>query len=956
MRLLPIALAFLLYFTTFASAASAVLGIDLGTEYIKAALVKPGVPLEIVLSKDSKRKEVSALAFKPPKGEIAVGSYPERSYGSDALALAARFPGDVYPNLKQLLGVSADGTAAKEFARRYPALGLEASPLGYAAFKSGACHKDELAWTVEELLAMELKNVKENAQSMAGKAHRVSSAVFTIPAYYTAEERKALEAAAELAGLNVLGMVSDGLAVGLHYATSRTFPSVTDGAKPEHHLVFDMGAGSTVATVLRMQGRTVKDTKRSNKAIQEVTVLGAGWDRTLGGDAMNMVIVDDMVAKFLETKKFKALGKSEDDVRAHGRAMARLFKDSEKVRQVLSANKQTSASFEELFEEVDLRYKLSRDEFETATADFAARLDMPIKTALKAANLTFEDLTSVILHGGATRTPFVQAKLEALVGDAAKLRSNVNADEAAVFGAAFKAAQISPSFRVKDIVAGDAASYATFLQYSLDGKQKTQKLFTSTSTIGATKEVPFKQLEDLSFKLYQAKGASDESGTAPATYTFTTKNIADGVKTLLDKPGCVRDNITNTFHVRLSPVNGLPEVFKGVLSCVIEEQEKKSVVDGVKDMFGFGKKGEQEPLKADDASSSSSPGSSSSSSTSSASAKASKAADKDKPPKKKTETVVVKFDTTCEGCKHLAKDDLELMKHRLIAFDAADKARREREEDMNNLESFIYKARSILEDTDFAEYSTSSERSTLEKLVDAASEWIYEKEGQVATAAVLKSKLKEMTDIVNPVNKRQKEAGLRPAAIEAFEKSLGETTTFIEIIKNGIEQAKASAASAAEEASKSASSVAEAVTGEASGDGLDDLEEDMPSSSEEPAASATPNLADLFSGYKDEDLVDVQRLYDDAKVFLDENVAKQAKLAVTENPAFDASELNAKAKKLTEDVMKIVGRNVPKLKPGSSSSKKEKSKTKTSKKEKKSSSSTSSSASSSASSSVKDEL
>merc|ERR1711981_1013169 len=194
-----------------------------------------------------------------------------------------------------------------------------------------------------------------------------------------------------------------------------------------------------------------------------------------------------------------------------------------------------SASFEELFEEVDLRYKLSRDEFETATADFAARLDMPIKTALKAANLTFEDLTSVILHGGATRTPFVQAKLEALVGDAAKLRSNVNADEAAVFGAAFKAAQISPSFRVKDIVAGDAASYATFLQYSLDGKQKTQKLFTSTSTIGATKEVPFKQLEDLSFKLYQAKGASDESGTAPATYTFTTKNIADGVKTLLDK-------------------------------------------------------------------------------------------------------------------------------------------------------------------------------------------------------------------------------------------------------------------------------------------------------------------------------------------------------------------------------------------------------------------------------------
>jgi hypothetical protein len=78
-----------LYIFTSALAASAVLGVDLGTEYIKAALVKPGIPLEIVLTKDSRRKEASAVAFKPIKNPEA-GSFPERAYGSDAVALAAK--------------------------------------------------------------------------------------------------------------------------------------------------------------------------------------------------------------------------------------------------------------------------------------------------------------------------------------------------------------------------------------------------------------------------------------------------------------------------------------------------------------------------------------------------------------------------------------------------------------------------------------------------------------------------------------------------------------------------------------------------------------------------------------------------------------------------------------------------------------------------------------------------
>src|SRR5271170_5370537 len=78
-------------FSSTALAVNAVLGVDLGTEYIKAALVKPGIPLEIVLTKDSRRKEASTVAFKPVKNPQS-SSFPERAYGSDAVALAARFP------------------------------------------------------------------------------------------------------------------------------------------------------------------------------------------------------------------------------------------------------------------------------------------------------------------------------------------------------------------------------------------------------------------------------------------------------------------------------------------------------------------------------------------------------------------------------------------------------------------------------------------------------------------------------------------------------------------------------------------------------------------------------------------------------------------------------------------------------------------------------------------------
>lgn len=659
-------LALVFLFTSTASAASAVLGIDLGTEYIKAALVKPGIPLEIVLTKDSKRKEVSAVAFKPGKaGQLAAGAFPERFYGSDAVALQARFPGEVYPNLKQLLGISEEDDAVQVFRERYPAVTVGKGRLG-VNLQSGIFAEGENEFSVEELLAMELENVKTNAQALAGKGSSIEDVVFTVPPFYTADERRALEVAAKLAGFKVQAMITDGLAVGINYATSWTFPQVKDGGKPEVHLVFDMGAGSASATVLQFQGKQVKDVGRFNKTIQEVQVLGTGWDKTLGGDALNMVIFNDMVNEFVQLPGAKKAGVTAENVKAHGRTAAKLWKEAEKVRQVLSANQQISSFFDELFEDVDFRYKLTRSKFEELTAEYASRVDGPIQRALDAAKLSIKDIDSLIVHGGATRTPFVQSRLEELVGKA-KIKANVNSDEAAVFGAAFKAATLSPSFRVKEIRDIDTQGYNHGIQYMFNLKNMDQKIFTPTTKVGATKDMHFQMMGEFEFQMYQAIPGADGKVIKKPVLDFTSGNMTRVVTKLIDDSKCDRDSFNNYVQVRLNPVTGTPEIIAAWVTCETEAEEAKAgIVDGIKGFFGGGKK-DQEALKEGESSSDSVSASASESvadAASSVSSAAAEATDAVKGNKKKEVRSAITFTVKQLGYTKVPRKEMKRMQDR----------------------------------------------------------------------------------------------------------------------------------------------------------------------------------------------------------------------------------------------------------------------------------------------------
>jgi hypoxia up-regulated 1 len=670
---LTLVLGLVLLFSSTASAASAVLGIDLGTEYFKAALVKPGIPLEIVLTKDSKRKEASAVAFKPTKGgPLSPGAFPERFYGSDAVALAARFPGDVYPNLKALLGISIDNDAAETYTQRYPALEMATTEgRRTISFNSAIFAEGEQTFSVEELLAMELKNVKRNAKALAGKYVDIKDVVFTVPPFYTVHERRALEVAAKLAGFKVSSIISDGIAVSLNYATTRSFPVTKEGRKPEINLVFDMGAGSSSATVLKYEGISVKDYGKKNKTVQSIEVLGAGWDRTLGGDALNSIIVDHMVDAFVALPAAKSASITADKVKTHGRAASKLWKDAEKIRQILSANTQATAFFEGLYDDVDFRYKITRVEFEKLAADFAKRVDGPINRALKAAGLKLADIDSVIVHGGMTRTPFVQSRLEEIAGKS-KIKSNVNSDEAAVFGAAFKAAGLSPSFRVKEIRDQDTQGYTGGVEYQFNLKKRDEKIFTPSTKIGATQNLTFQMMGEFEFDIYQDVADANGKVVKAPVLNFKSGNLTKVVTKMIDTDGCDRDSFNNFVQVGLSPVTGTPEVLSAWVTCVTEAEDAKGgIVDGVKNLFGMGGKKDQEPLKDESSTESSSSSTSSKSSKSAKSSSSSTSAEAEpseaaKGKKKKDIKSAHTFTVTQTGYQKHPRKEFKRMQDRYV--------------------------------------------------------------------------------------------------------------------------------------------------------------------------------------------------------------------------------------------------------------------------------------------------
>jgi hypoxia up-regulated 1 len=356
-------------------ALASVLAIDYGADWIKASLMKPGVPFDVLLNRDSKRKIQSSVGWKGDDrlfGGDAANAVcpcsPAENIGSRLTVLlqAGRFPQDSFSSLKFLQAAPYDAQVVEFFASISTGEAVQTSR-GTVALR----RKDGTMWAVEELVAMQLAYVKDLAEGLAGE--RVSDVVVTVPPFYSQFERDAVADAVEIAGLRTLALVNDGTAVAVNYAMTRTF------AAPEYHVMYDAGASSIRATVVQLE--TVEGNKKKKTGeYTQITIVGVGYDRTVGGTELDRRVRDLLLADFQQKHK--------KDLREDKRGMARLWKEASRVKSILSANADSRVTVESIAWDIDYKSKMSREQFENACADLKPKFIEPITEAIANAGLT----------------------------------------------------------------------------------------------------------------------------------------------------------------------------------------------------------------------------------------------------------------------------------------------------------------------------------------------------------------------------------------------------------------------------------------------------------------------------------------------------------------------------------------------------------------------------------------
>ncbi|XP_014286232.1 hypoxia up-regulated protein 1 isoform X2 [Halyomorpha halys] len=770
----------------------AVMSIDFGTEWMKVAIVSPGVPMEIALNKESKRKTPVAIAFRDG----------ERTFGEDALTVGVRFPKQCYIYLLDLLGKKVDNPVVKLFQQRFPYYEIVPDPVrGTVVFQ----HDPETQFNVEELVAMMLKKAQEMAINAAGNA--VNEAVITVPGYFNQAERKAMLQAAELAGIKVLQLINDYTAVALNYGIFRR-KDFNESA--QYIMLYDMGASSTTATIVSYQVVKLKE-KGYVESHPQLSILGVGYDRTLGGLEMQLRLRDYLGKKFNEQKK------TPNDVFKNPRALAKLFKEAGRLKTVLSANVDHYAQVEGLLDEKDFKLQVTREELEKLSSDLFERVKNPVLTALKASSLSMDIISQVILVGAGTRVPMVQEKLLAVVGS--ELGKNLNTDESAVLGAVYKAADLSAGFKVKKFITKDGVLFpiqVTFERETDSGTKLVKRtLFGSMNPYPQKKILTFnKYLTDFEFSVGYAEldllEPSEIENIGPLNLTkVSLSGVADaiakhqgpsneikGVKAhfFMDESGILKLSNVELVVEKIvpdgegaaeeSPLSKLGNTISKLFTSEEAPKEEpateppKEALDDKPEDKEEAKEGEKKDEKPSESNKTSDSGEKDDTK------KQTKEGEKED---KKPKPVVLKENINSKEVPlfvpQLRGEQLEQSQSKLAKLNANDEERHQRESTLNALESFVFETQNRLKTDEYSSAVSHDEKQKISEAVSKIAEWLDE-ESMDSNAETLSEKLKGLRKLTENWFMRVGEHRERPEALKALKTMINGSTNFLMTIKN----------------------------------------------------------------------------------------------------------------------------------------------------------------------------
>lgn len=420
-------------------------GIDLGTTNSVIAIWENGTAT-VIANAEGSRTTPSVVAFTED-GQRLVGQIAKR---------------------QAILNPEATIFSAKRFiGRRWNEVQEEARMVPYKVVPgpNDAVRFDIRGKLVapEEVSAQVLRKLVEDASKFLGE--KVTEAVITVPAYFNDAQRQATKAAGEIAGLKVLRIINEPTAAALAYGL--------DKKKNETVLVFDLGGGTFDVSILDVGDGVCE-------------VRATAGDTHLGGDDFDKRIVDWLADEF---KKDTGI-----DLRNDRQALQRLYEAAEKAKCELSSVMETEINLPFITADATgpkhLVKKITRAKFESLVADLIERCLGPVKQALADAKLTEKDIDEVILVGGSTRIPAVQALVKRLTGGK-EPNMSVNPDEVVAVGAAIQAAIIKGE--VKDVVLLDVTPLSLGIE-TLGGVMT--KLIERNTTIPCRREEIFTTAED----------------------------------------------------------------------------------------------------------------------------------------------------------------------------------------------------------------------------------------------------------------------------------------------------------------------------------------------------------------------------------------------------------------------------------------------------------------------------
>ncbi len=426
---------------------SKIIGIDLGTTNSAMAVMQSGKP-EIIANSEGARTTPSVVAVNK-KGERLVGQVARRQQVTNS-------KNTIY-EVKRLIGRNfSDKEVQKDI-----------KLMGYEIIKSGNSVKVKMGdkeYSAEEVSAMILAKLKADAEAFLGDS--VTEAVITVPAYFDDSQRQATKDAGKIAGLEVKRIINEPTAAALAYGLDKE--KKTD----EKIAVFDLGGGTFDVSILEL-GDGVFEVKSTN------------GDTHLGGADFDRVLVNYFVDEF---KKEHGIDISNDKA-----AMQRLRDEAEKAKIELSSSQSVDINLPFLTADAEgpkhFEHKLTRSKLEQLVADLIDKTAEPCKKALKDAGLTAKDIDAVVLVGGMTRMPAVQAKVKAIFGK--EPMKGVNPDEVVAVGAAIQGGVLQGD--VKDVLLLDVTPLSLGIETM--GSVST-KLIERNTTIPTSKSETFSTASD----------------------------------------------------------------------------------------------------------------------------------------------------------------------------------------------------------------------------------------------------------------------------------------------------------------------------------------------------------------------------------------------------------------------------------------------------------------------------